>query len=79
MVVLIKCGFRIIDMYLFTCNDLDTDTLDSCYRAFEAIVVYLAIAEDLEDLAEATAAYPFEDLIRRFIALYQPRALRHAD
>jgi hypothetical protein len=44
--------------------------LDPCCRTFEAIVVYLAIAEDLEDLAEATATYPFEDLVRWFIALY---------
>ena len=38
---------------------------------------YLTIAKHLEDLSEAAATNPFEDLVRRFLTFAWPRTCRH--
>jgi hypothetical protein len=37
----------------------------------------LTVPQDFENLSEAAAPYPFQNLVGRFVAFYEPRMLWH--
>lgn len=43
------------------------------------VVPHLTISKDFEDLAEAAAPYPFQDMIGWLVVLNEPWLPRHGD